>query len=267
MDESIVTESPLSLGRNGVVSRVLLCLVVSKFIQDKAENASRGESNRLIGTESTTNTANMGAKKLPDGVKAFPRGGSLTRWSESRQRHAQPLVLHNHVFMVSVAPTSVLELQQWVVEAAYGRECPRGFNFPAVDQDVSKAWIEAYDAMDVLKETAPCVLWVKAVEEFENRMGGRLPDADDAGKVLLRAMQHLEAEGSVLLSLADAAAPVATDMLHLDPSWLIELVRRLADHNLLDKKKQGTIEQGLRKYAKQHGLHAGPLVDTHRWAE
>ena len=132
---------------------------------------------------------------------------------------------------------------------------------------MSDAWIKAYDAMDVLKGTAPCVLWNRAVEEFSKAMSTSLPDAGDAGKVLLRAMQHREAEGGVLLSLADASAPVATDMVHLDPSWLIELVRRLADHNLVDndKKKRGTVEQGLRAYAKLVHLTPRPLFDTHRW--
>lgn len=156
------------------------------------------------------------------------------------------------------------------MKATSGREYPRGFNFPAVDQTVPKIWIEAYDAMDVLRGTNPCVLWSNAVENFSKVMSGSLPDARDASdprKVLLRAMQHREAEGGALLSLADASAPVATDMLHLDPSWLIELVvRRLADHNLVDKseKKQGTIKQQLREYARLRHLDFEPLWDMHR---
>lgn len=207
----------------------------------------------------------MEADHLRDGVQALPLVGSLSQRSGSSKFSAEPLVLHDHVFKVSLAPTSVRDLRQWIVKAASGRECPGGFNFPAVDQTVSKAWIEAYDVMDVLKGTAPCVLWSNAVEEFRKHMGGSLPDAGDAGKVLLRAMQHREAEGGALLSLADASAPVATDMLHLDPSWLIELVRRLADHNLVDEneKKQGTIKQQLRTYAKLQQLDFEPLWDMH----
>lgn len=231
-------------------------VVVNKFIQDKAGNASKRQSIRCIDAESTPT---MEVDRLRD-------GGSMAQRSGSSRFSAKPLVLHDRVFKVSLAPTSVFELRQWIVKAASGRECPPGFNFPAVDQTISKAWIEAYDAMEVVRGIRPCVLWSRAVEEFRKKMSGSLPDADDAGRVLLRAMQHREAEGGVLLSLADDSAPVATDMVHLDPSWLIELVRRLADHNLVDKnkKKRGSLEQGLRVYAKRQGLAAAPLVDIHK---
>ncbi|CAM9226238.1 unnamed protein product [Laminaria digitata] len=239
---------------------IRLHIVVSNFIQDKAEKASKRQSIPCIDTEAATT---MEVDHLRDGVQQFTLGGSFAQRPVSSKFSAKPLVLHDHVFKVSLAPASVRELRQWIVKAASGRECPGGFNFPAVDQTVSKAWIEAYDVMDVLKGTA-CVLWSKAVEEFSKKMGGSLPDAGDSGKVLLRAMQHREAESGVLLSLADASVPVATDMLHLDPSWLIELVRRLANHNLVDEKKRETLEKGLRTYARQQGLKAGPLVDMNR---
>ena len=60
----------------------------------------------------------------------------------------------------------------------------------------------------------------------------------------------------------------ATDMLHLDPSWL-DLVRRLADHNLVDNDegKQGTIKQQLREYARLEYLDLEPLWDMHRCVE
>lgn len=74
--------------------------------------------------------------------------------------------------------------------------------------------------MDALLERAPCVLWNDAVDAFDRFMDGALRP-HEAGEVLLRAMQHREAEGGVLLSLADALAPTAADMLHLDPAWLL----------------------------------------------
>ncbi|CAN0171033.1 unnamed protein product [Scytosiphon promiscuus] len=230
--------------------------VVSRFIEEKAKNASRGKSNRCIDTQSTTVTE---ADHRRDGGDASP----LAQRSGSSRFFAEPLVLHDNVFKVSLDPASVRELQEWVMKAASGRECPQGFNFPAVDQIVPKAWNEAFDAMD--KITTPCVLWSEAVAKLSSAMSGRLLDTDDPGKVLLRAMQHREAEGGVLLSLADASAPVATDLLHLDPSWLIELVRRLTDHNLVDadEKKQGTIKQQLRKYAEEQHIRFGPLRKIH----
>lgn len=235
--------------------------VVSNFIQDKAKKASEGKSSRQIDSKSTEA---MEPDHVRDGVQVLPRGDRLVQRSGLSRLLAGPLVLHDHVFKVSLAPSSVLKLRAWIVDAAAGRHCPDGFHFPAVDQTVSNAWIEAYDAMDVLKRTAPCVLWSKAVDEFSKKMGGNVPDAD---VVLLRAMEHREAEGGVLLSFANASAPVAADLLHLDPAWLIELVRRLADHNLVDKdeKVQGTIEQQLREYAKRRQLYYGPLREIHRW--
>ncbi|CAM9690984.1 unnamed protein product [Ectocarpus sp. 4 AP-2014] len=184
--------------------------VMSKFIEEKAENASMRQSSRCISAAGTTATDTD-----------HPRdAGSLVQPLGSREISATPLVLHSHVFKVSLARTSVTELRQWIVKAASAQECPPGSNFPAVDQAVPKAWIEAYNAMDLLTGTTPCVLWSEAVREFIERMGGSLPDG---GEVLLRAMQHREAEGGVLLSLANPSDPVGTDMLHLDPAWLIEL--------------------------------------------
>ncbi|CAN0014690.1 unnamed protein product [Pylaiella littoralis] len=234
--------------------------VVSNFIQDKAKKASKAKSNHCIDTESTTT---MEPDNLRDGVQVSPRGDRLVERSGSRTVLTKPLVLHDHVFKVSRAQASVVELREWIVDAASGQNCPGGFHFPAVDQAVSNAWIEAYNAMDVLKQAEPCVLWSKAVDEFSKKMGGNIPDA---GALLLRAMQHREAEGGVLLSFASASAPAAADLLHLDPAWLIELVRRLADHNLVDKneKMQGTIEQQLRAYAELRHLYYGPLREMHR---
>lgn len=227
--------------------------VVSKFIEDKANNASTRQSSRPISAAGTTAIDTD-----------HPRdGGSSVQPFTSTEVSATPLVLHRHIFKVSLERTSVTELRQWIVKAASAQECPPGFNFPAVDQDVPKAWIEAYDAMDVLRGTMPCVLWSEAVRVFIERMGRRLPDG---GEVLLRAMQHREAEGGVLLSLANPSDPVGTDMLHLDPPWLIELVRRLTDHNLVDnnREKQDDITDQLREYATKSNISMAGLWETHK---
>lgn len=244
-----------------------------------AEKASRWQSTRSINTESTTAKDVDSREGVPQIVSL---GDSFPQRSGSSKFSPKPLVLHNHVFKVSIVPASVNELRQWIVKAASGQECPREFDFPAVNQTLSKAWISAYKAMDALREKSPCVLWGDAVDRFRKVMEGTVwgdavdkcrgvmegtdNGAAEADQVLLRAMQHREAEGGVLLSLANASAPVATDMLHLDPAWLIELVRRLADHNLVDRnfKKQGTLEQELRNYAKLQNMKARPLFEMHR---
>lgn len=234
--------------------------MVRKYIQEKRE------SERIFRRKAEE--ARAFEEGRGDDGRSSPRSILISRSGSSELRtHPNPLVLHDKVFTVSLARSSVDDLRQWIVQAAAGQNCPAEFNFPAVDQTISNAWIDAYEAMDVVKEKKPCVMWGEAVSAFESRMGGGLKDSRDASKVLLRAMQHREAEGGVLLSLADASAPVPYDMIHLDPAWLIELVRRLADHNLVDRdeKKQGTIEQELRQYARRHHLDVGPLIETHRW--
>lgn len=103
--------------------------------------------------------------------------------------------------------------------------------------------------MDYLGGKAACVLRSDAFDAFANFMDTPL---HDAGRVLLRGVEHRQAEGGVLLSLANSSAPAANDMIDLDPSSLIKFVRRLADHNLVDKNKnkQGTFLDELRTYAK-----------------
>ncbi|CAN0244153.1 unnamed protein product [Pylaiella littoralis] len=240
-----------------------LLTVVTNFIQEKASTSSRRKSIRCIDTEPTTTAE---CDRARDDVQHITSRDSFAQRTGAGEAAAKPLVLHNHVFKVSRDPHSVMELRQWIVRAASGRECPPAFNFPAVDEVVSKAWIEAYDVMDTIKKTTPYVLWWRAVEEFSKKMSGRVSDDDDAGSVLWRAMKHREAEGGVLLMLADRLAPVATDMVHLDPAWLIELVRRLSDHNLVDedKRKRGTVYRALRAYAdKVTGITTSDLVDMH----
>ena len=227
--------------------------VVSKFIEEKGKNASMRQSSRCISAAGPTVADTDHPRDAVSSVQ--PLG--------SREISATPLVLHSHVFKVSLDRTSVTKLRQWIVKAASAQECPPGFNFPAVDQVVPKAWIEAYNAMDVLRGTTPCVLWNEAVRAFTERTDESYLNG---GEVLLRAMQHREAEGSVLLSLANPSDPVGTDMLHLDPAWLIELVRRLTDHNLVDKdkEKQDDIKGQLREYAKENDDDFARLWDTHR---
>lgn len=262
-----LASNKMFLSKNVLLSRSRLphipcpAVVVSNFIEDKVKKRTKGKSSGHIDSAST---ATMELDHVRDGVQVLPRDERLIQRSGLGRPLAEPLVLHDHVFKVSLAPSSVLELREWIVDAAAGRNCPGEFHFPAVDQTVPNAWIEAFDAMDVLKRAAPCVLWSKAVEEFSKKMGGNIPDA---GMMMLRAMQHREAEGGVLLSFANASAPVAADLLHLDPAWLIELVRRLADHNLVNKneKKQGTIKQQLRAYATLQHLDYGPLRKMHGW--
>lgn len=131
------------------------------------------------------------------------------------------------------------------------------------------AWIDAVSAMDGLKARRsgnPCVTWQDAVETFNHFMNTKGTPIHDPEEVLLRAMRHREAEGGVLLSLEDRPAPVGAPagMLYLDPTWLIELVRRLTDHNLVDKTKEGALKEELERYCDAHNPR---LKLNHLWKQ
>lgn len=242
--------------------------VVSKFIKDKTEALQKKQNVRSTKIEIAVTVS---SDRLVDGMRCAPLDEGLAQRLGSSKALAESLVLHEHVFHVDRNRASVVELRQWIVKAALGQDCPRAFHFPAVDQVISKAWIDASEAMDSLGKAY--VSWSDAVEELNSFRGEKL---DDASEILMRAMRHREAEGSVLLMLANASAPTAADMLYWDPAWLIELVRRLSDHNLVDvrEEKQGTVLQALRTYVErqnhamgQETLAMGPLRDMHRCGE
>lgn len=182
-----------------------------------------------------------------------------------------PPLIHDKVFTTSLARNSTKELERWVTNAALLLDCPAGFHFPAVRAKIPNAWIDAVSAMDGLKarrSEKPCVTWKKAVKTFGRFMEAKGTPIHDPEDVLLRAMRHREAEGGVLLSLEDTKTPVGTPagMLYLDPAWLIELVRRLTDHNLVDKTKDGALKEELEKYcdAQSPRLELNNLWKQHR---
>ena len=117
---------------------------------------------------------------------------------------------------------------------------------------VPSAWVDATVAVEALgkREKRPYVMWGEAIQEFERYFQEKHNKLlEDPASVLMRAMQHREAEGAVILSLQEEFAPARDDVIHLDPWWLIELVRRVTDHNLVDKSKQSKINQELRAYS------------------
>ena len=186
----------------------------------------------------------------------------LVDTSFSLVRAARPPIIHGHVFMTSANRDSTRELVRWIQKAATLIDCPAGFDFPAVRAKIPKAWIDANSAMEGLKAGGAgkrYVTWREAVETFDYFMktkGTPIPDPED---VLLRAMRHREAEGGVLLSLEESSAPAgeSTGMLYLDPTWLIEVIRRLTDHNLVEAAKQGTLKSELEEYGEKHNPRLG----------
>ncbi|CAM9181758.1 unnamed protein product [Ectocarpus sp. 8 AP-2014] len=170
-----------------------------------------------------------------------------------------PLILHPRVFCASLGlDNRIGRLSDWIIGVATEKI---SFSFPAVATILPAAWVDAIAAVEALhkEKGTPYVLWGDAVRAFqryfqeEHKEEGKeernkpLSD-EDAATNLKEAMKHREAEGGVILSLRDESSPAHSDMIHVDPRWLIELVRRVTDHNLVDKKKENEILQGLLEY-------------------
>lgn len=198
------------------------------------------------------------------------RRNTVNRQINMARARKAPLI-HGKVFRTCPDQDSTHALVEWIWKAAALLDCPDGFYFPAVRAKIPTAWIDANLAMDGLKAGESgkrYVTWREAVETFAYFMdtkGTPLPDSHD---ILLRAMRHREAEGGVLLTLGDGAASVGgvAGMLYLDPTWLIELIRRLTDHNLVDPEKQDSLKNELEKYGEAHvpPLRLNTLWTQHR---
>lgn len=185
---------------------------------------------------------------------------------------SRPPIIHGKVFRTSANRDSARDLAQWVGKAATLLDCPAGFEFPAVGAKLPTAWTAANTAMDGLKEGMfgkRYVSWREAVQTFGYYMETNGTPVDDAEGILLRAMRHREAEGGVLLSLEGnrANAVEAPGMLYLDPTWLIEVIRRLTDHNLVDADKQAALKHELETYGEEHvpRLDLDMLWTQHRY--
>lgn len=193
--------------------------------------------------------------------------GSFNRPSSTApQNPSAPFFVHDHVFRVNLLPESVDELRQWIVDAAAESSNQNGsnFSFPAVSVIVPSVFLEADAAVEALGERkgSPYVMWNEAVEEFEGFYYAQHKEhLPDAASVLKRAMKHREAEGGVILYLEDETLPDSDGMIHLDPRWLIELVRRVVDHNIVDESKQAMIKAQLRAFSET----LSPC--TRRWSE
>lgn len=179
--------------------------------------------------------------------------GTSQQFSSARNASPVPLIIHYNIFRVNMLPQSVNKLSEWIVDAAAESDPSnaKAFSFPAVRVIVPSAWIDAIAAVEALgtREGRPYVMWGEAVQEFQRYFQEKHNHLlEDADSVLKRAMQHREAEGAVILSLQEDSSPAPCDMIHLDPRWLIELARRVTDHNLVDKSKHGEIKKELRAY-------------------
>lgn len=239
-----------------VISFPMRCTVVQQFLEEKSKELARKNH---ITEEAKTTGEGKDDEMDSDNEDGLGRGTQMQRHlsrvrsSFSTRAIFSPLNVHDEVFTTDRHPLSVRRLRDWIVnEAANSQSSSTGkFHFPSLRDAVPAAWTDATTAVENLgkEKDKPYVLWNEAVTAFERHFhevrGETLPDAS---AVLLRAMQHREAEGGVLLSLQNYFAPEQNDMIHLDPRWPIELVRRLTDHNLVVEKKRDLIEEDIEKF-------------------
>lgn len=252
--------------------------VIARYNKDKAKEAANIEAMQGFPLGARERHANIVREvRVPGEVQVpaeepVPSKKTANRSNVAGRSSKMPII-HGKIFMTSVNRDSTRELVDWVGKAATLLECPAEFNFPAVRAKIPTAWIDANHAMDGLKAGGAgkrYVTWREAVETFSYFMETKGTPLPDPHEILLRAMRHREAEGGVLLSLHGSIESVGgvTGMLYLDPTWLIELVRRLTDHNLVDPEHQGAVKKELERYGEEHTppLELNMLWKQHRRA-
>lgn len=207
------------------------------------KGAEEGVPQRVLATSRTASGSFRGAS------------GAIQRVAS--QRFFEPLViLHESVFRASRGPDNRIgKLRDWIVDSATEK---KAFSFPAVGVIVPSNWVEAIAAVEALgqEKGTPYVMWGDAVDAFQQQFQEEHSEAlsaEDAASTLKDAMKHREAEGGVILSLRHDSSPSPKDMIHLDPRWLIDLVRRVVDHNLVDKTSQSKIFEELGNYHDKRG--------------
>lgn len=252
------------------------CPVVCEYQQNKIkeieterqyqERKAKGIKTESMRPPRASIAEQKGAEEgVPQRVLATFRtaSGSFRRASGTFQRVAsqrffEPLViLHESVFRASRGPDNRIgELRDWIVNSATEKEA---FSFPAIGVIVPVNWVEAIKAVEALgqEKGTPYVMWGDAVDAVQRHFQkhSEALSAEDPASTLKDAMKHREAEGGVILSLSHDSSPSRSDMIHLDPRWLIELVRRVVDHNLVDKttKIQTKIMKELGRYYDERG--------------
>ncbi|CAB1101461.1 unnamed protein product [Ectocarpus sp. CCAP 1310/34] len=171
-------------------------------------------------------------------------GNASEEKDDSYQRgFTLPLILHPRVFRASLGlDNRVNRLSDWIIDVSTEKI---SFSFPAVATILPSAWVLWGDAVKAFQR----YFQEKHKEEREDERNKPLSD-EEASSNLKEAMKHREAEGGVILSLREESSPAQSDMIHVDPRWLIDLVRRVTDHNLVDKKNEHEILKELLEYGR-----------------
>lgn len=119
--------------------------------------------------------------------------------------------------------------------------------------DALALFVELWD-----KEESPSVVSSVLMTLTGTRKAKGTPPLVELEEAFLRAVQLHQTRGAILLTRVDgdeqrdhgrdacAAASGANLIIHVDPAWFADLVRRIVDIRLLDPAQQGSVLQALR---------------------
>lgn len=211
----------------------------------------------------------------------------------------QPLrvVVVDELLAVNLTPSGVptAQLQEHIKGVAYGVH--DGYSFPSVNSEVPEPHLLAVATLEAIRRGAtlrgsggepaevlhrlyaekvdegqPFVLFAEALSRFlevageKSMFGG---NATEGGRVFLAAIKLHEAQGAILLTRVDGGGenegmkPASGEhlVIHVNPAWFADLIRRIVDVRLLDPAQQekiaGIIKSqppaSVEELSKQHG--------------
>ncbi len=216
-------------------------------------------------------------------------------------RRYQPLrvVVVDELLTLNLTPSggvTTAELRKHIEGVAYGVH--DGYSFPSVKSEVPEPHLLAVASLEAIRRGAtlrgsggepakiarrlnpgtklgegqPFVLFPEALSRFlevageKSMFGG---NATEGERVFLAAVKLLEAQGAILLTRADGGGE-REDMerasgdhlvIHVNPAWFADLIRRIVDIRLLDPAQQEKVKQLIKR---QPLASVGDLSKQHR---
>lgn len=125
------------------------------------------------------------------------------------------------------------------------------------DSKTEKPFIRFSDALCSFRESVDEESWVSEASGQERQEG-----------VFLRAIKLCEAQGVILLTHFDGGGQNQRDVgvnlvIHVNPAWFADLVRRIVDVRLLEPLQQGPIREALQAYSSATAYETLQLSDQH----
>ncbi|CAM9825254.1 unnamed protein product, partial [Hapterophycus canaliculatus] len=205
------------------------------------------------------------------------RSGSREHAGIQDSRRYQPLrvVVVKDLLALNLTPSigiSTAQLRKYIEGVAYGVH--DGYSFPSVNSEVPKPHLLAVATLEAVRRGAtlrgtggdsaqvvrslygkglgkgqPFVLFGEALRRFLEVAGEKstfVGNATEGQRVFLAAITLHEAQGAILLTRADGGGekedmdPASGEdlVIHVNPAWFADLIRRIIDVRLLDPAQQ-----------------------------